>query len=551
MTPRTSTAQLFVEVLMRSSQELLRALRSQGEDGPVPDRAAQELGLTFESLWSREPFIELTVGPKSIDWEGHAVLVAEEDEVGLISTLAAAGIKSMTLVPGVEDGEMRELLACIARSAAGGRDSGDDLLTLLFRADLQHIIYEVESNGPDSVATAHPPIPPGESVAEAVRLDASEADGRRGIVQLEKFDSTLYFLDQREVEYLKTAIDQEYSQDLAANVLALLLDTVQLHSEPNVRAEALSVLKDLMPYLLGAGRFDAVAFLVAGARRVSQEAVDLTADQKRALDELRSSVSGTRALSQLFHALDDGGIRPTAEAMGILLRELRPGAIRLVLSWSERLTHPETKTAVMEALDAFFRQWPHALARMLNAHERNVVHAALELALRLKLPDFVEVVGDVAEHEDPNVRVEVARTLSAIASPPAIRKLAGMAADPDPGVRIVTYRTLTSRPYRGALKTLEAALADRRLEERGQREKRALFEAYGAVAGLDGVPLLESLLRGKNPSGRKPSAHTRACAAIALGVVNTPGARQILESVSGDRDPLVRSAVGSALRGDA
>ncbi len=236
--------------------------------------------------------------------------------------------------------------------------------------------------------------------------------------------------------------------------------------------------------------------------------------------------------------------------MGVLLRELRPGAIRLVLSWSERLTNPETKAAVVDALDTFFTRWPHALARMLGAAERDVVYSALDLAMRLKLPDFVELLAGPAGHEDAGIRVRVARTLAAIGTAPALRMLTGMTADRDPDVRIVAYRTLTHRPYRGALKALEAALSSRHLEERGQREKRALFEAYGAVAGQDGVSTLDGVLRGKNPGGGRSSPHTRACAAMALGIVGTPGARALLENAAEDRDPLVRSAAGSALRGE-
>lgn len=552
MTDRASTEQLFVQVLLRSAQDLLEAMGTERGDGPSHERAAHELELAFRSLWSRVPVLTLTVGAKSIDWEGHAVLVPEEDPGDLIPALAGAGIASVTLVPGVEAGEMRDFLACVAASGVE-EDAGSegDLLTLLFRADLQHLRYEVETDAGGLVSPAPAPRPPKKSVADAVRRDAAEPDRTRGIVQLEKFDSTLYFLDKSEIEYLKAAIDREYSQDLAANVLSLLLDTLQLHSEPDVRAEVLEVLENLMPHLLGTGRFDAVAFLVSGARLVTQEAPDLTPTQKEALDDLRTSVSSPRALSQLFHALDDGGIRPTAESMGILLRELRPGAIRLVLSWSERLGNLDTKAAVVDALDAFFTRWPHALGRMLNAGERDVVYSALDLAHRLKLPAFVDLVADAAGHEDAGTRVRAARTLAAIGNAPALRALTGLAADADPEVRLVVYRTLATRPYRGALKALAAALANRRLEDLGQREKRALFEAYGSVAGPEGISLLDGFLHGKNAGGGRSSPHTRACAAIALGLVGTPGAHKLLEQAAGDRDPLVRSAVGSALREEA
>jgi HEAT repeat protein len=125
-----------------------------------------------------------------------------------------------------------------------------------------------------------------------------------------------------------------------------------------------------------------------------------------------------------------------------------------------------------------------------------------------------------------------------------------MVDDTDRDVRVVVYRALARRPFRGALSALQGAITVKDLEKKGQREKRALFQAFGAVAGTDGVAMLAPLLRGKNPSGQRPSSHTRACAATALGVIATPDARAALDRAARDRDPVVRSAVSAALRGD-
>ena len=88
------------------------------------------------------------------------------------------------------------------------------------------------------------------------------------------------------------------------------------------------------------------------------------------------------------------------------------------------------------------------------------------------------------------------------------------------------------------------------LEARELSERRALFSAFGAVSGAGGVGFLEPVLQGKGGLARKPSAGTRACAALALGMINTPAARFALESAAKDKDPLVRSAANAALRNE-
>ncbi|NIQ57669.1 MAG: hypothetical protein GWN71_31080, partial [Gammaproteobacteria bacterium] len=60
-----------------------------------------------------------------------------------------------------------------------------------------------------------PATAPG-SVAATVQTDAAEAEtapgarGAPGIVSIEDFDSTLYFLDDEEIAYLKAEVEREY-----------------------------------------------------------------------------------------------------------------------------------------------------------------------------------------------------------------------------------------------------------------------------------------------------------------------------------------------------
>jgi len=384
----------------------------------------------------------------------------------------------------------------------------------------------------------------------AVRADALSGGEATEAANLERFDSTLYFLDQDEIEYLRTAIDREYSQDHSENVLGLLLDILQLRSEADVRDEVIGVLRTLLPYLLATGRFSAVAYLTRELRKVTQGA-QLTARHKNALEELRVSISHTDALTQLFHVLDDGTVDPSAEELGVLLREMRHDAIQTALVWIGQLKRPGPKAALVQALDDFFREWPAALAKMTESPDRTVVQRALGIATKLQLEDLAEPVASALSHEDAATRRMAISTLAAIGTPPALKFIAGAVSDEDPEVRTKVYHALSIRPFRGAQKGLASAIRATDLESRELSERRALFSAFGIAAGAGGVSLLEPVLQGKGGLARRPSAGTRACAALALGVINTPAARFALDQAATDKDPLVRSAANAALRAES
>jgi HEAT repeat protein len=212
------------------------------------------------------------------------------------------------------------------------------------------------------------------------------------------------------------------------------------------------------------------------------------------------------------------------------------------------MSNREVGALVTQAIDAFFKEWPLALGRMLAASDRAVVHAALDVAGRVRHPEFADPVAQVAHDPDPSTRMRVARTLATIGTPRAFKLLSLMAADSHSDVRALVFAAFAARPHRGALPMLESAMAAPDLEDRGEREKRALFEAYAASAEQEGIPALQEVLRGRARSGQRASPHTRACAALALGRIGTPRARSVLGEASGDRDPVVRNAVSSALK---
>src|SRR3989449_5065238 len=98
---------------------------------------------------------------------------------------------------------------------------------------------------------------------------------REGLVSIDEFDTTLYFLEEKEVDYLKQDVEREYSQDLRRNVLSMLFDLLELQTYGTVRAELISIVENFIPYLLGAGDFRSVAFILRDTRVLLQRAREL------------------------------------------------------------------------------------------------------------------------------------------------------------------------------------------------------------------------------------------------------------------------------------
>jgi HEAT repeat protein len=141
------------------------------------------------------------------------------------------------------------------------------------------------------------------------------------------------------------------------------------------------------------------------------------------------------------------------------------------------------------------------------------------------------------------------QALGEIGSPGALQSLERALDDAERDVRVAAVRALSARSYRPMLPKLDAMVKGKPLRDANLTEKMAVFEAYGGLCGDEGVAALDAMLNGKSLFGRREDSEFRACAAVALGRVNTPRAQEVLRRASSEKDVIVRNAVNRALRG--
>jgi HEAT repeat protein len=150
---------------------------------------------------------------------------------------------------------------------------------------------------------------------------------------------------------------------------------------------------------------------------------------------------------------------------------------------------------------------------------------------------------------EPDMRLAAVTALTEIGSPGAMQMLERALIDEDREVRIVAVRALGAKNARAALPRIEAAIKGKELRESNLTEKMAFFEAFGLLCGDAGVPLLDGMLNAKGFMGKKDDSEIRACAAMALGKINTAKAGDSLNRAAGEKDVIVRNAVSRAIRG--
>ena len=550
--PEPPFASALVEELLRAVGRAVRAHQLYLQNNPVYVRSIETAQAAFAPIWAQTSEFALQVNEASFVWEGVVVHSdAEKTADSLPWLFFKDGVRELRFLRGFEQTELGAFLDLIRRVRVAAPDE-DDLLTMLWEQDFSCLRYgyiDLTVDGAVAVETAMSTDRP--TTIEPPAQEESDAP-RPGVVNLDDFDATLYFLDEGEIEYLKSAVSQEYAADLRRNVLAIVFDIFEQRREPAVREELCGILESLMVTLLSAGQLRAVAFLLREAHVAAERAPELAPALKTRLSSLSERVSQPAALAQLLETLDAATELPPQEELAELFEQLRATALATVLAWISRTANARVRALLETAAARLAASNTAELVRLISSRERDVANEAIRRAAAMRSAAAVAPLGKLLGEGDAAIRLAAVVALGEIGSPGAMQALERAIDDADRDVRIAAARALAARVHRSALPRVDAAIKGRALRDADLTEKMAFFEAYGALCGESGVPVLDALLNGRGFLGRREDGEIRACAAMALGRIGSPAATGVLQRAAVDeKDVIVRNAVNKGLRGSA
>jgi HEAT repeat protein len=538
---------------MRLFAKAVRAHQLYLSNNPMHARAMDAVRESFAALWDQTDSITLQVTDTDFRWFGRPVL----EEPGRSSDnlpwmFFKDGIRELSIQREFEGDELIVLLGMIQRARLGSGDD-DDLLTLLWEHDFAALQYRYVDVSLLAGAVIEPiqrhPMSEKIPAPSAAERGGEELVSSTSVARMDEYDSTLYFLEEGEIEYLNQEIRRDFAADLRGQVIASLLDTFELETDPTVREEILGILDGLFLSLLSLTQFRTAAYLIREASVAAGRAPEILATHRQRLVELADRLSEPEALEQLLHALEDTPLRPPQNDLNEMFTQLRPRALERVLGWIARTRNSELRALLESAGSRLAASHSAELVRLIASEDDVVAFEAIRRSGAMRSPAAVPALAKTIAHASTELRLAAVTALADIGSPGAMQVLEASLTDSDPDVRMATVRAFAARRYSAAAQRIQELLRSKDLRESNLSEKMAFFEAYGDLCGDGGVSFLDGILNARSFLGRRDNAELRACAAMALGRVGTDRAIQSLQRAGGDGDALVRNAVSRAVRG--
>ncbi len=552
-----------VEEMLRTLVKGLRAFQMYLPNNPIYQRAVHNVRASFQPIWAAGvDRLVLQVVETDLVWEEQVVYHQPNKAESLAWALFKDGMRVLTLFPGVEEEEVIRFLELVQRARTMQADAGDDLLTLLWEQEFGFIQYHFTEFIPDSgvptvsgegIYSQAGPTDPNivEQQQQETRSKVQEEAPPRltGVVDLEEFDSTLYWLDEGEIRSLAQAIEKEYAQDLRGNVLGILFDILEQRTEEAVRVEVVHDLEAYLPHLLNAADFRSVAYILREVRLLVRRPEVIGREDADRLDALTGRLSDPPVLQQILQSVSEAQVPPSAEDLGELFRELRPAGLETVLVWLPRLpANSPIHDLLASAADRLAETSPQEVLGLLRRPDSEALTAVIALCGRLKLQAAVPGLADTLGHTEPAVRRAAVTALDAVGTAAALTAMEQAVDDADREVRIAAAQALGQRGYKGVLKRIEPVVQGKVDRDIDLTERMRFFEAYAQIAGQAALEPLSAMLSAGGLFRRKEPPEVRACAALALSRLRSAEAREVLSRYKDDKELVVRNAVSRALR---
>jgi HEAT repeat protein len=552
-------AAAFLNQLART----LKTCRLYDAANPTVVRFRADLSIAARRMLAEHPAVTYAFRSDDVLCGDVSLYPARSRDDNLALAFYRDGIRSLTLRAGVDAREMEAVLDAVLH-VTGQNPSDDDLVTLLWEAQLEHVDVdyvpgEGDMGSSSSAAAADTgaimpwPTWGGEETAattdesQSAAGDHSAATSGRSddwsvgeqTAEIEAGFAELESLAPSEVERFQSEYEAEHGVPIVTASIAIAYAYLAAGARDDDRAD----LGRFLPRVLRQA-------VTRGHWLEAREAMSLlgqcgNVDWSRGTfeQELLQPISISSAVERLDSQETEQFLDFIAFAR--TLGDTAVDWLNLVLAESQ---NRRNRRLLAQAIADMVRANPERLAPWLSDPRWFVVRNVVHILGWIGGDAVIGLLETAQRNSDPRVRQEVVNALASVdprlARPILVRMLEGS----DTKMFCALLHQLSSARDASTARLLVGYLQAEAFEERPIEQKRAIYSALAAVGGDEVVPELEAELHQGNWFARNQEVHRQAVARC-LGRMDSPLARLVLERGAQSKRPPIRKACEDALQG--
>jgi len=514
----------------------LKTCRLYDEANPTVVRFRDDLASSLATLLARWGALRLEVSSNTLTIAGGEVHVARSRDDNLAGVLHRDGIRLLTLEPGIDAREVEGLVDKILQ-VTGPSPGEEDLVTLLWDADLPHVVVETvptegeADGGSEDDAEKAPGVAWPKQEAAASALPATSAAEAASPPRSDDWSTEEHFVDlERAFDELESMalfeiarFQEEYDAGVGEDIVTEILRVLEDYCASDLIAADREALAEFIPRVLREA-------LALGDWRSTSHTLRLlrTADPQWSVAEFSANLCGPFAITtrKVVGALDRQDQKDVDSFLS-LAREFGPPLAEWLMHVLAESQQMRVRRPLARTIAELLADHPERVIPWLSDERWYVVRNAVHILGWIGGNGIAGHLRAAAGHVESRVRREVVAALSPVEHDGSRSILLKMLDDADPALFGTVLHQLAMDDHRLVTERLLELLRAGTFARRSEAERRALFLAL-ATRGDGVLPALETELNEGGLFSRRPEPD-RAGIALCIARIGTPAARAILE----------------------
>ncbi|GAB4541906.1 MAG: HEAT repeat domain-containing protein [Thermodesulfovibrionia bacterium] len=541
--PLTEDAGVVTD-LIKEIQKAKKLLRMYPPNNPVYISSLDSLYKRFTEFLQGHGELRLRIMQKSILYGNEHVYHNPEREDNLALFFFKDGVRELTFTDGLQKGEVEEFMKILTFDTESEQVS-DDVVTLLWERDFEHIMYVVdelyltdedviaEERVYEEIKDKHTKDDEAlrKAYNDALHMEATE---KGGFTAMSEIDIKNIYSEIRRQELYKTM-----------KFITILFELLYMQTNKNEIKNIINYLKSTIDYCILNGDFMNASYLVEKVK----ETLNKSPSPYMSGNELRvvyDYINNPLIIEEIGRRLDTS-VTIDDRAFLEYVNHIGQSAIPHFIQLLRDVQSLRGKQLLLDALTILGKKDMKSLADGLKDPSWEVVKDVLYILGRIGTSIALEYLTHTLSHPDERVRREAIRVIGNLNNPNAFPYIKDALNDKSPSVRITAVRTLSNMKTEGAKKILLSELSKKEFSSKELNEKREFYRAIAQWNDIDVREFLMSVLKKRPFWKRKRHNETRACAALALGIMKVKDAIPLLKNAQKEGDDLLKEHATSAL----
>jgi hypothetical protein len=536
-----------------------KAIRFYPPDNPTIKGFRDQLFKKFQFFLNKYPSFILQIGEFTLSFKDRVLYENRDPKSSLAFLLYKDGLRELRFMKGLEEGEVQGLMDVI-RGSGDINELEDDLVTLLWERDFEHISYLAT----DEFLEDTPILIPENAdqfrsnlvfkpLAYNVQVDLLEEEEpdlekilSQTVSETPLRDRNVYFLTPEEIDRLRSEVENEIDPTFVFNAADILFEILGLEKEQEPYRDSANLLLKILDGLLTLGEFQKASDLLKRLYVVIKT-YELEDWQAETLHRLIESAGDEVRIERIGKILDkETGIR--LEDVNEYLILLQQNSIKPLIKLLGELKNSKTRRVVCDALSEIGKNAIELFTPFMDDRRWFLVRNITYVLGRIGKEKAIPYIQKAFNHEELRVRREAIQALGLIGGPKAVSLLIKALVDRDGRIRAMSAINLGRIGKNIGLAALLEVVQSKDFQKKEPTEMKAFLDAIGMVGSNEALPVLQQMLERKSLFGIGKKDEIRPGVANALAMIGTPEARAILERGRNSKEESIRNACQQALR---